>query len=615
MKRKITLLLIASASMFTMNSQVILSEDFTSPFNIGNNGWQVVDNTVPLSASSWTQGNQTGGNGTIPAYNGNNDDFYMADFTAVNGSAPGTISAFLITPTVTIYNGAILQFATRTLNQTAPNIYPDRLQVLMSQTGNTVIPTGPTNVGSFTDQLLDINPNLNSNNASAVSNGSVNGYPFAWTVYTLPISGVTGTVTGRFAFRYFVTNGGIGGVNSRLVGVDAVRYRLPCGVSVPSYTICSSGSATLNAIDGAAGYTYTWSPTVSNNSSVVVTPGSTSVYTLAYTSTSGTCPAVTSTVTIGSQLSIAIIASSSNTICSGTTVSLSAQSSATTYSWNTGATTSAITVTPNATTIYTVAGITGSLPFPSCYGANTIQIVVNASPTLAVALSPSVLCSQQGSITITASGADNYTYLSSSSNPQSIATPSAGAWNFPITGNALNGCSASGTVVFTVEPTPTVTATKSSPTVCTTHEVTLTANGADTYVWSGAGAGSTANPLTYSSSTTGSKIFTLIGTDLAGCTGSAVVSVNVIVCNLVGISVNNAFEETAIFPNPFTNEIKINVLDGNVVVYNALGQIVVNAAVHSSETINTSELPKGAYIVKAYNTNGELVKTAKLVKN
>ena len=48
---------------------------------------------------------------------------------------------------------------------------------------------------------------------------------------------------------------------------------------------------------------------------------------------------------------------------------------------------------------------------------------------------------------------------------------------------------------------------------------------------------------------------------------------------------------------------------------NALGQAVITTAVRGSETINTSDLPKGIYFVKAFNQNGELVKTVKLVKN
>jgi hypothetical protein len=615
MKRKITLMLFAAASVFSMNSQVVLSEDFTEPFNPATSGWEIINNSAPQGTVSWAQGNQTGGNGTTVAFNGNTDDFYMADFMSIPLNSAGGISAFLITPTVTIYNGAVLQFATRTVAQTAPNFFPDRMQVLMSQTGNTVIPTGTTSVGSFTDILLDINPNLTLNTSSVVAGNSVNGYPATWAIYNLTISGVTGSVTGRFAFRYFVNNGGSAGANSRLVALDAVRYTLPCGITVPSYTICSGGSATLNAVGGSSAYTYTWLPSTTNNSFVAVSPGATTTYSLQYSNGTVTCPIVESTVTIGSQLSIDL-AASSNTVCSGTSVSISAQSAATTYSWNTGATTAAITVTPNATTVYTVAGITGSLPFPTCYGANTIQITVNASPSVAVAISPSVLCASQGSVTITASGADSYSYpnLASNDNPLSFGTPTAGVWNLQINGINNNGCSVSGVIVFTVEPTPTVTVTRSSPTLCTTHVATLTGNGADTYVWTGANP-STSNPMTYSSSTAGTKNFIVTGTDLAGCTGTAAISINVSVCNLVGLNALSANGETAIFPNPFTNEIHINDLDGQVIIYNAIGQVVINTPIRLSETINTSDLPKGSYLVKAYNTNGELVKTVKLIKN
>ena len=618
MKRKITLLLLAAASVVTMNAQVTLSEDFTSPFNPSTNDWVIINNSVPQGTVSWTQGNQTGGNGTLTAYNGSTDDFYMADFLSVPLGQSGGISAFLITPTVNIYNGAVLQFATTTFSNST--IFPDRLQVLMSQTGNTVIPSGVTQVGSFGATLLDINPNLTTSTSSVVSNGVVNGYPQAWTVYSVQVSGVTGTVTGRFAFRYFVTNGGSTGANSRLVAIDAVKYSLPCGPTVQSYTVCSGASTTLTAIGGLSSTTYSWS-TSSTNSNIVVAPVATTIYTLYPSSGTVSCGnSVTATVSIGSQLSMNVSASAS-TICSGDVTTLTAVSAAGSYSWTIGLTPigsgAVITVTPNTTTTYSVGGVNGS----SCYGFSGITINVNPSPTITAAATPSMAC-VGGSVTISGSGAATYTILGGNTNPLTIptGTDTGGFFTF-VEGSAANGCSDLALVQFTVNDNPTVTAVSSiTGTVCTNTTITLTGSGADTFTWSGA-ATSTDNPLSFpTGSVAGVKHFTVTGTDATtGCKAKAVVNQNVVVCNTntntAGIGTINGYEETSIFPNPFTNEIKINVLDGNVVIFNALGQAVINVTVHSSETINTAELAKGVYLVKAYNANGELVKSTKLIKN
>jgi hypothetical protein len=174
-------------------------------------------------------------------------------------------------------------------------------------------------------------------------------------------------------------------------------------------------------------------------------------------------------------------------------------------------------------------------------------------------------------------------------------------------------------VTVQVNPNPTVVASASSPTVCNNGTVTLNGTGADAYQWSGAST-STDVPLTYSPSTIGNKSFTLTGTSTAGCKGTSTVDVTVVTCNTntnnpVGIVSVGANGETSIFPNPFSAELNINVLDGKVVIFNALGQAVITTQVNSSKSINTSDLPKGAYMLKAYNMNGELVKTVKLIKN
>ncbi len=80
-------------------------------------------------------------------------------------------------------------------------------------------------VGDFTTLLLEINPTL-----------AVGGYPNVWTQYSVTISGVAAPTQGRFAFRYYVTNGGPSGSNSDYIGVDLFEYNsLP--VELQTFTI------------------------------------------------------------------------------------------------------------------------------------------------------------------------------------------------------------------------------------------------------------------------------------------------------------------------------------------------------------------------------------------
>ena len=73
--------------------------------------------------------------------------------------------------------------------------------------------------------------------------------------------------------------------------------------------------------------------------------------------------------------------------------------------------------------------------------------------------------------------------------------------------------------------------------------------------------------------------------------------------------------ESSIFPNPFTNELNISGLNGRIEIYNVLGQVILKTKVNEVERINTSELIKGAYILKAFNVDGQELKTIKLLKN
>ena len=362
MKKLFTLVTLSLASICTINAQSVtqLNESFTSPFS--STTWSLQNNSVPLGPSSWAQGN--GAN--FPAFSGGPNDYICNNFDS-QGSVTGGISNFLITPTVSLMNGGVLRYAARTV--TTPTGYADRMQVLMSYgTGNGSIPGGTTSVGTFTGLINDINPGLTST-----------GFPAVWTVYTHTLSGISGTITGRFAFRYFVDDGGPNGSNSDYIGLDNVTYTTaaacppaPVVISPNTTTICAGGSVVLNA-SGATNYT--WS-TSSNSSSINVSPSSTTVYTLTGNNPPGCAGVTTATVFIGPP---PVVSAPNVTACPSGTVSLNA-SGASTYSWSNGGTGSSIVITaPSGTTVtYTVTGFNG----PSC--SNTKTLTVSSSTFLSV---------------------------------------------------------------------------------------------------------------------------------------------------------------------------------------------------------------------------------------
>jgi len=530
MKAKIFFLAL-NLCLLNMIGQVVFSENFNSPFIPSAHGWIEQNNSVPLGSGTWFQGSAN----VFPAFNGQPNDFFACNYTS-QGNSPGGISNFLITPTLNLVNGATVRFFTRT--DVSAGFFPDRLQVLMSQgSGTGAISSGTSAVGTFTTLLNDINPNL-----------TTSGYPVVWTGFTGTVSGVTGTVVGRFAFRYFVDNGGITGSNSNYIGIDSVSYVMPCLQSVfyispTSTAICSGGSALL-------------------------------------------------------------------------TIVTSLTNAPTSYSWNNGQTASSIVVSPTVTTVYSVNAQNAF----GCVGGQSISIKVNPNPVVIVSVSNMTACANEN-IVLTASGANNYVWSGAATAITSTfiySSASQGIHSFSVSGTSTAGCTSSASASVLINLNPVINAVATKTAICANNSVTFTASGADIYVWSGAGT-STTNPFIYTGGNIGGiSQFTLHGTStLTGCSGEAFLNLVVYgqgVCVGIEEIILNG-NNLSVYPNPFVSEIHITGLKGKAEIYNALGQVLISVAVHSSETINTLVLPKGVYLMKAYDLNDELVKINKLIKN
>lgn len=596
MKRKFTLLLSAAACALSLNAQVTLSENFTAPFNPVTAGWSIQNNSVPQGTVSWFQGIGTGTNAPFPAFNGAPNDYWAVNYQS-QGPTAGGISNWLVTPTVNLTNGGVLNFATRT-STTGPGTFPDRLQVRFSiGTGTGAIGAGTTAVGTFTDLIADINPAL-----------TTTAYPAVWTVYSLTLATIPGTLPGRFAFRYFVNDGGLNGANSDYIGIDAVNYTFPCAqptiVMTPTSANVCSGVATTLTASGAT--SYTWN-TGATTSTISASPSVTTIYTV--TGEALGCPA-TKTVVVNVTPSPTVSVNNATT-CAGTAATLAA-SGAGTYSWQPGGqTTSSIAVTPTANTVYTVIGSNGS-----CSQTKTVSVTISGSLGLVVTSSPTTICSGQTS-TLTVSGAQSYSWSTGSTS--SLITVSPANTTTYIVGGLSGICTGSNSIVLNVNTSPTVTAAYSPSPACIGQapNFSLTGTGAVNYSWTIGPQTFTNNPQVISTPTTsGIYPFVVTGQAINGC-NSATVQILVTVTNCaVGIENNSVnIIETSVFPNPFTNELKVSGLNGNVEIFNTLGQVVITASVNESETINTATLPKGIYIVKAYNSEGIVTKTIRVIKN
>ena len=202
------------------------------------------------------------------------------------------------------------------------------------------------------------------------------------------------------------------------------------------------------------------------------------------------------------------------TTCAGQSVTMTA-SGADSYSWSNGLGSNATaTFSSNTAGTYTVTvtGTTGG-----CSGTATAHITVNALPSVTIngsANATAAVCSGANA-TLTAGGATTYVW-SNGSNATSINAGTSGTYT--VTGT-LDGCTSTATATVSVHDAPTV-AINGPASLCSGTEATLTATGASTYSWGGAGSGTSATlPITAGGT------YTVTGTDAHGCTGNATLTV------------------------------------------------------------------------------------------
>ncbi len=162
-------------------------------------------------------------------------------------------------------------------------------------------------------------------------------------------------------------------------------------------------------------------------------------------------------------------------VCSGSMTTLNALG-ANSYTWSTGSNSISISISPTATSNYSLIG-TGS---NGCNGIAAITLSVKPLPILNCFASDYIFCSGESS-TLTGNGAVSYTLQPGSLNGSiSIVAPITNQ-TYTLYGTAANSCINKTTITLTVEPTPSVSSTALFY-LCS-GTATLNAQGADTYTW------------------------------------------------------------------------------------------------------------------------------------
>lgn len=471
-------------------------------------------------------------------------------------------------------------------------------------------------------------------------------YTYTWStgVNTASIS-ATPTVNSTYSV---VVSNGTGCLKTSSVNIVVNT----ASVAITGNTLACANATTALTASGAN--TYTWS-TGSTSSSISVSPIVTSIYSVTATSVSGCTATAVKTISVNPIPFINVV-SSNPSLCIGTTATLTA-SGANTYTWNTSATTNTIAISPSVSVTYSVQGTnlfgcinstvmtqsvipsptisvnsgavcagqsftmipSGASTYSYSSGSNVVTPIVNANYTVTgigangctssnaaissvtVNLLPTLtvlsgaICSGQ-SFTMSPNGASTYTYSSGSA----VVSPTTNA-NYTITGTSAEGCVGAGNTICSVQvyALPNIVATTNSTLLCSGQTATLTASGANTYTWNTTGNGSN---IAISPTVTSS--YTVIGTDVNGCSNTSTITQSVSLCT--GINQSESESSISVFPNPFNNSITIKISSNtiNIMIVDVLGKVVFEKQMVSNETeLDLGHLNTGFYqmIVKGDN--------------
>jgi hypothetical protein len=326
-----------------------------------------------------------------------------------------------------------------------------------------------------------------------------------------------------FSNNYTVTGTGAAGgcTNNAVVGVTVFIFPTVPPIASPT-AICIGSSSTLSAL-GATGYTWTASsgPALTG-SVVVVSPTTSTTYTLSRLNSA--CPSTATLNLVVNTLPTLFAFVSPTLVCAGSAASLSAVGGIT-YTWFPGGFSGSNPILfPLSATSYTAVGSNAN-----CTNSAVVSVATNPIPTISIVPSTTLFC-QGGSntATLTANGAVSYTWQTTPNlfTPAVSVSPLIPTLYTVIGSNSFN-CTSSQQQLILVTPSPSLSVASSASYICTSGSAVLIAfdtgtgpgTGAVNYQWN---TGATTPSIGVSPSV--STNYTVTGTYVgSGCQSTTVV--------------------------------------------------------------------------------------------
>jgi N-acetylneuraminic acid mutarotase len=269
--------------------------------------------------------------------------------------------------------------------------------------------------------------------------------------------------------------------------------------------LCPGSSLTLDALN--PGYLFSWNTGATSQTITASMPGT---YSVTVTSPWGCSAADSIAFTFYPNPVVSL--GHDTDICAGSSISLASLSTGgSTYLWNTGATTSSISVSSAGSYWLQVTDIHG------CIGRDTASISINPTPVVALGNDTSVCMGNN--IILDALNPGAFYFWSTSATTQMISVSTTGTYHVVVTDS--NGCVGNDTINLAFTSLPIVNL-GSDTSICIGSSIALDAhNPGGTYLWSTA-----ATTSMISAASAGS--YDVAVTDADGCVGRDTIAINLL---------------------------------------------------------------------------------------
>ncbi|MCU0433034.1 MAG: PKD domain-containing protein [Bacteroidia bacterium] len=468
-----------------------------------------------------------------------------------------------------------------------------------TSTRTVTITQPPALTNTFTQVNLLCN-GANNGSATVTASGGTPGYTFSWSpAVANTTSGSSNTATGLGAGTYVCTITDLNGCTS----TRTVTITQPAALTntfTQTSVLCNggnTGTASVTASGGTPGYTFSWSPAVTNttsgntNSATGLAAGT---YVCTITDLNGCIS--TRTITINQPPALALTTSSTSTTCGNNNGSVTVSSTGGTgvvnFLWTPGNYTTA-TVSNLAAGSYVVTATDAN----GCTATATVT-VNNSSAIASTQTSVNVLCNGNttGSATINVTGNNGtVTYVWSPNVSTTNSASNLAAGTYVVTATDATGCVTSQTIIIT-QPTALTNTFTQSNVLCNggnTGSATVTAAGGTpgyTFSWSPAVTNTTSgNTNSATGLAAGTYVCTI--TDLNGCISTRTITIT----QPPALALTTSSTSTTCGNN-----------NGSVTVSSTGGTGVVNFlwTPGNYTTATVSNLAAGSYVVTATDANG-----------